>query len=47
MSTHPLTSIEVHILLKNGDNENSKDLESLAIQSIISLPDGLLKYLGR
>ena len=47
MSTHPLVSIEVHIFLKNIDNENLKDLESLAIQSITSLPDGLLKYLGR
>ena len=47
MSTHPLVSIQVHILKKNGDNESSKDLESLAILSIISLPDGLLKNFGR
>ena len=47
MSTHPLVSIQVHIFLKNGGNENSKDSESLAILSIISLPDGLLINLGR
>ena len=47
MSTHPLVSIQVHIFLKNGDNKNSKDSESLAILSITSLPDGLLIYLGR
>ncbi len=31
MSTHPLVSMEVHIFLKNGENESSKDLESLVI----------------
>ena len=47
MSTHPLVSMEVHIFLKKGENETSKDSGALVMLSITSLPDGLLKNFGR
>ena len=39
--------MEVHIFLKKGENETSKDSGALVMLSITSLPDGLLKNFGR